>query len=96
MRRALPDALRLRSDKAQFEPAISEMVLGSDLRGLRDLSHMRMLGDLGLVDPPRYRRHFEDVLAKGAASRDWLAVWPALSVEAFARSRWDASSKATP
>jgi hypothetical protein len=90
MRGMLPEALRLRPDKARFEPALAEMVQGSDLAALRELASMRMLGELGLVDPVRYRRHFEMLLSDGVASSDWLAVWPALAVEAFVRAQWDA------
>ncbi len=88
MRPLLPDRVRLRRDKAQFEAAIAEMVQNADLDSLRSLADMRLSADLGLVEPASYRRHFEAVLAAGERSPDWLAIWPALAVEAFARARW--------
>jgi asparagine synthetase B (glutamine-hydrolysing) len=92
MRQMLPDRLRLRRDKATFEPALAEMVRAGDVGALRDLASMRMLGDLGLVYPPKYRQHFEAVMAAGGESREWMAVWPALAVEAFVRSQWGSSA----
>jgi asparagine synthase (glutamine-hydrolysing) len=92
----VPDSVRLRPDKAWFEPAIAEMVGGSDLGALRDLARMQMLGDLGLVEPARYRLHFEAVLSAGSESLHWLAIWPALAVEAFARSQWNKAGSQTP
>jgi asparagine synthetase B (glutamine-hydrolysing) len=90
MRQILPERLRLRLDKACFEPAFAEMVNAADLEALRDLASMKMMGDLGLVDPPAYRSHFATVLAAGGKSIEWLAIWPALAAEAFARWRWSA------
>ncbi len=88
MRHLLPEGPRLRPDKARFEPAIAEMVAGSDLAHLRHLAGMTMLADIGLVEPKAYRRQFDEVLSQGGESRDWLTIWPALSVEAFARRHW--------
>jgi len=88
-RSLLPDRLRLRPDKGQFEPATAEMVRRSDLSALMDLASMRMLGDLGLVDPTSYRRCFDDLLS--GARDDWARMWPPLAVEAFVRSRWGVS-----
>jgi hypothetical protein len=64
------------------------MVKGGDVAALRDLASMRMLGDLDLVYPRKYRQHFEAVVAAGGQSSDWIAIWPALAVEAFVRSQW--------
>jgi asparagine synthase (glutamine-hydrolysing) len=88
LREMVPESVRLRRGKALFECAIAAMVGGTDLRLLRDLASMRMLGQLGLVDPQGYRPHFEAVLAAGGATFDWMAVWPALAVEAFVRRQW--------
>jgi hypothetical protein len=85
-RQILPESLRLRPDKARFEPAIVDMLEGDGMAGLRELASMRLSAELGLVEPPIYRRHFEAVVAAGAESPDWLAIWPALAVEAFLRS----------
>jgi hypothetical protein len=88
MRHVLPERLRTRPDKARFEPAIAGMLDARNIARLRNLAEMRMLGDLGLVDPPLFGRHFEGVLSDGEKSPAWLAVWPALTVEAFLRAQW--------
>jgi hypothetical protein len=53
---------------------------------------MKMLGDLGLVEPSLYRPRFEALLAAPERSRDWLLLWPTLAIEAFARWHWDVRS----
>jgi hypothetical protein len=90
MRQMLPERLCLRPDKARIEPGIADTMTTSNVAVLRDLASMTMLGDLGLVDPPLYRRHFEAVVSAGRQSLDWLAIWPALAVERFLRLRWAA------
>lgn len=88
MRQRLPERLRLRPDKGRFEPAIAEVIRHSDLKRLRSLATMRMCGELNLVDPAKYYRHFEDVLAARVDNRAWPPLWPALTVEAFVRGQW--------
>ena len=51
------------------------------LRGSRAL---RRLGDLGLIDPKRFRVHF-DRIALDPLATGWWTVWPALAVEEFLR-----------
>src|SRR4029434_2200660 len=75
MRRMLPDRLRLRPDKARVEPAIVDLAHGENLALLRDLAGMRLLGELGLVDPRLYRRHFDAVLADGGKKHRSLGAW---------------------
>jgi len=90
MRRALtgvvPEAIRLRDDKGTFETALAAMIGPRELRALRGLATMQASAELGLVEPFAYQRHFEAVVAQGGSSPDWMAIWPALAVEAFARS----------
>jgi asparagine synthase (glutamine-hydrolysing) len=88
MRRVLPERIRLRTSKAIFEPAIAEMVAGNDLKTVRELSTMIASANLGLVEPSRFQRHFDEVMSAGGGSRDWLTIWPAITVEAFIRSQW--------
>jgi asparagine synthetase B (glutamine-hydrolysing) len=88
MNLSLPERLRLRPDKARFECAIAELVQHSDLGELRSLATMRMCAQLGLVDPHRYKLEFEAMLRDGGASIASAYLWPALTVEAFVRSRW--------
>jgi asparagine synthetase B (glutamine-hydrolysing) len=87
LRRVLPESLLARTDKARFEPAIAEMVRGADLCALRELASMRHLGELGLVDPARYRACFDAALSAVGTPPNWLAIWPVLAVEAFAALR---------
>jgi asparagine synthase (glutamine-hydrolysing) len=90
LRQILPERVRLRVDKARFEPAIAQMVHGSDLGALRDLASVHALRSFGLVEAGCYRRQFNAILRAGSTSAQWNVVWPALAVEAFARSRWPA------
>jgi hypothetical protein len=86
LQQVLPESVRMRPTKARFEPAIASMVRVSDLQRLRELANMRTLHEMGLVEPRGYQQHFETVLRAGALSTSWLAVWPALSIEAFVRA----------
>jgi len=88
MRERLPERLRLRPDKASFRRAVAEMIQGSDLNTLRSIASMHMCSQLGLVDSPTFAEHFETALAAGGETTQWAALWPALTVEAFIRSRW--------
>jgi asparagine synthase (glutamine-hydrolysing) len=87
----LPESLRMRPDKARFEPAIAELIAASDLVALRELSNMQMSADLGLVEPTHYQRHFESALRDGPHCTEWPQIWPALAVEAFLRKQWPRS-----
>jgi asparagine synthase (glutamine-hydrolysing) len=85
MRGLLPESMRLRRDKASFEPAVDELVAGMDRTALDSLLTMEATADLGLVNPAAFRAAFE-AQRRGQASRcGWLDVWPALAVEAFVR-----------
>lgn len=88
----LPERLRLRPGKGRFEPAIAEVVCRSNLAELRSLATMQMSAQLGLVDPRRYYRQFDETLTK-ADGRALGALWPALTVEAFVRSQWGNDAK---
>jgi asparagine synthase (glutamine-hydrolysing) len=84
MRGVLPDSLRLRPDKASFEPVTPEILAAGGVEKVADLMEMTALADLGLVEPKRYRDAF-DRTRRGESSNGWLGVWPALAVEAFVR-----------
>jgi asparagine synthase (glutamine-hydrolysing) len=92
MRQSLPERLRLRPDKARFGHALTQSIRGSDVTELRRVARMQMSGDLGLVEPRKFIRHFEATFAKGDDA-DWAAIWPALTVEAFVRKRCGAHTK---
>jgi asparagine synthase (glutamine-hydrolysing) len=75
----LPDSLRLRSDKASFEPMIDEMFAAAGgIESFRPLLKMEATGDLGLVEPARFREVFTSVVAGVPTARGWLEVWPML------------------
>jgi hypothetical protein len=81
----VPDAVRLRTDKASFEPALDAMHRPIGGRGaFSALASMRALEDLGVVRAKEYKDAFDAFLRKDDPGSDWIAVWPALSVEAFA------------
>jgi asparagine synthase (glutamine-hydrolysing) len=80
----LPDSLRLRVDKASFEPANDELGRAvCDEAWFHRLLRMEALGDLGLVEPTRFREAFAEFKAR-RGDRFWVEFWPALAVEAFA------------
>lgn len=86
VRGLLPESLRLRMDKASFEPAFARFVAAAgNFEALRDLAAVPHLAALDLVDPRAFREAFD------AFSRHpddgWTDVWPALAVEAFLQGR---------
>jgi asparagine synthase (glutamine-hydrolysing) len=87
MKGSLPESLRMRSDKATFEPATRELYRGAkSSAGFAKLARMEALGDLGLVEP----RAFQLALARwengphGAAP--WDSLWGTIGVEAFVQA----------
>jgi hypothetical protein len=80
----LPDSLRLREDKASFEPASDELARAvCHEPWFTALLRMEATGDLGLVLPRRFREAFGR-FKDHRADRTWVEFWPALAVEAFA------------
>jgi asparagine synthase (glutamine-hydrolysing) len=84
-REIVPDHVRLRETKASFTPPLVEMITKSNaFRVLGDLATVRMLADLGLVDPGAFASRFER--ARREPLRDgWAHIWKVLSTEAFLR-----------
>ncbi len=81
----VPDSIRLRDDKADFEPALVASLAGLLGRpALDSLLEMRALGDLGIVEPAAYRARFAQLSVSDGAM--WTEVWPALGLEAFVRA----------
>jgi asparagine synthase (glutamine-hydrolysing) len=97
MRGLIPESIRLRSDKAQGEPAHAEAILAARAEPtLRDLSSLAALADAGLVEPGPFRPLFESWLSavrRGERTTDdpadesWHTVWQLLSVETFLRAQ---------
>jgi asparagine synthase (glutamine-hydrolysing) len=80
----LPDSLRLRPDKASFEPMLDQMFAAAGgMDRFRALLQMEATADLGLVEPSRFREMFTRVVDRVPTARGWLEVWPMLAVEAF-------------
>jgi asparagine synthase (glutamine-hydrolysing) len=85
MRGLVPEDVRLRETKAGFTPALVrtlELLGGFGI--FRHLAEVRMLADLGLVEPNAFRAAFERAAAAPLREALW-DVLPSLSVEAFLR-----------
>ena len=92
----LPEAVRLRPDKAIGEPLVGEAAVSADARGLlEDLSSLQHLASLGLVEPERFRAPFAAWLSNlldgprpiaEPTYEPWHSAWQLLSVEAFLRT----------
>jgi asparagine synthase (glutamine-hydrolysing) len=81
----LPEELKTRARKAYMEPALARMIAADGgFERLRNLASVRRLADLGLVEPGRFRKHF-DRLARNPLGALWTSVWPALATEEFLR-----------
>jgi hypothetical protein len=84
----LPDSLCARMDKASFEPALRRfMDAAGGLESLRPLASGRALASLGLVEPAAFAAAFERFVATPDDGISWVALWSALSIEAFLRAR---------
>ena len=84
----VPDRVRLRFDKAHFEPAAREEVLAAGgFTAFQDLADASTLEGLGLVDRKRFRRAFDELATDPLMLRgEWVRLWPVLAMEAFARA----------
>jgi asparagine synthase (glutamine-hydrolysing) len=83
MKGLLPESLRLRADKASFEPMIDEVWANA---GLEPLLTMEATADLGLVEPAPFREAVARVVRKERTLGGWLSVWPMIAVEGFLRA----------
>jgi hypothetical protein len=94
----VPDAVRLRSDKASFEPALTEILqLAGGLDAFRDLSTASELAREGLIKSHEFERAFRAAASHGdrLSWSSWARLWPVLSLEAFARAHRDGKWEAT-
>jgi asparagine synthetase B (glutamine-hydrolysing) len=86
MRDLVPSSVRLREDKASFEPAMVRfMASAGGLSSLRDLASATALHAHGLVDRRAFAATFDGFVAAPEQREAWAALWPALAVEAFLR-----------
>jgi asparagine synthase (glutamine-hydrolysing) len=87
MRGLLPERVRERMDKSDFEPALRRFVDASGAReALRPVASGARLAELGIVEPRAFAERAEAFLRE-PAPEDWLRIWPALACEAFLRGR---------
>jgi asparagine synthetase B (glutamine-hydrolysing) len=85
LRGLVPNDVRNRGTKAMMEPALGETVTAAGGFGvLGHLADVCMLGDLGIAEPRRFRRAFDE-LARNPGRGAWTAIWPALAAEDFLR-----------
>jgi hypothetical protein len=83
-----PRSIVERPDKGEFEPAMAVANEGLRATGaLGSLGRMRALGDLGLVEPAKFRAAFASALGGPGAGSDLTPAWPLLAAEAFASGR---------
>jgi hypothetical protein len=88
MRDLLPDSVRMREDKASFEPALVRFVSAAGgLESFRELANAVRLGELGLVDRRAFAAAVEVFVRSPDDGDAWTTVWPTLAVEAFLRER---------
>lgn len=81
----VPDRVRLRTDKADFEPALDEMHAAAGGRGaLAELATVPALDALGVVRGPAFRAAFDAFVRGDVGYEGWHELWALLSLEAFA------------
>ena len=79
-----PRSIVERPDKAEFGPAMAASNEGLRATGaLHRLARMNALGDLGLVEPARFRAEFAAMLSGRGDASDLTRAWPLLALEAF-------------
>jgi len=87
LRGRVPDRVRLRPDKADFETALLEQLdAAGGFPALADLARMEALHDLGLVEPRAFAAAYDELARTALDTDQWILLWPALAAEAFARA----------
>lgn len=87
MRGLLPEVVRTRTTKSQFEPGLAESI---PLARYQSLLSFECLEKAGIVRPASFRRYLAPLLTHPASDESgplWLACWSALTTEAFLRAR---------
>ncbi len=86
MKGFLPESVRTRVDKSDFEPALTDAVW--PIEQFEPLLSFESLDHAGIVQADLFRRYlaplFEAPSAPESAAQ-WVAFWPALATEAFLR-----------
>jgi asparagine synthase (glutamine-hydrolysing) len=87
MRGVIPEGVRLRRSKALQEPMLTQCVEAAGGFGaLRPLATVRILADLGMVEPKPFLAAFDE-WARLSRDYDWMQVWPVIAIEGFLRAR---------
>jgi asparagine synthase (glutamine-hydrolysing) len=82
----LPEALRLRMDKASSEEALVRFIdVAGGVASLRPLATVERLADLRLAEPGPFQEAFARFEAHPEDGPSWVTLWPALAVESFLR-----------
>ncbi len=85
MRSFVPEDVRLRETKGAWYWFIQQTIdLAGGLGAFAELVDVRMLAELGLVEPAPFRALFEDS-ARFPMGADYKVIWGVLSAEAFVR-----------
>jgi asparagine synthase (glutamine-hydrolysing) len=93
LRGLVPESFRMRLDKAEVDAAAARWVDASGgFAALRPLVSMTCLADLGAVEPRPFAEAFARFVARKDDGTGWTTVFPALTVEAFLRTREGLSS----
>ncbi len=88
----VPERVRLRTDKADFETAIEDMHAPIGGRGaFPELASLRALEGLGVVRSAAFRQSFDAFIRGEIDHEGWHSLWPLLSLEAFARQALEAA-----
>jgi hypothetical protein len=93
MQDVVPEPVRRRRDKADFEPAITETMLASgSMEILEDLSSVSSLSGLGIVDAARFKPAASACLSVALRRKrdlygcpEWEPFWRTVGAERFAR-----------
>lgn len=87
IRDLVPESLRMRRDKAYFEPAFARFLRAANgFRTIEGLADFRELAALELVDPANASSVVRGLVAAPETADGWSTLWPALAVEAFLRA----------
>jgi asparagine synthetase B (glutamine-hydrolysing) len=86
-RGALPDSVRNRLDKSDFEPALADAVW--PIESYAPMLSFEAIGRVGIVNANAFREYLDPLYRSPRAGENgerWLAFWPALAAETFLRS----------
>lgn len=88
MRGLVPESVRSRADKADFDGAFASMIDAPKVRAaLLDLTTGGELERYGIVQKQRFAAVAREFVRSPRDPFAWTTIWPALTVEAFLRAR---------